>query len=147
MRGVSAEADCSHTLTLHLLPSPYAHIDFLWHLFLSHYSSLVCKVYTFFSISNTKAAKLIGNQIGITQDYGCQQISSKLKFIFKRTECTFINGHEYEPNYYFHIMFGTYFNQLGFFWWMYIHLKFESLTQHMFISLSNYYFNQLNRPL
>jgi len=39
VRGVSAEADCSHTLTLHLLPSPYAHIDFLWHLFLS-YSTL-----------------------------------------------------------------------------------------------------------
>jgi hypothetical protein len=44
VRGVSAEADCSHTLTLHLLPSPYAHIDFLWHLFLS-YSNLVITVW------------------------------------------------------------------------------------------------------
>ena len=28
-----------------------------------------------------------------------------------------------------------------------IHLKFETLTQHMFMPLANYYFNQLNRPL
>ena len=28
-----------------------------------------------------------------------------------------------------------------------IHLKFETLTQHMFMPLANYYFSQLNRPL